>query len=206
MRYSLVRTILNYLLTVNHSKINRLYIREYSRWAIAQRINFTNFQRLIQPGQSPIVNNPRVTDEVRCFANRWSMNRSATCERKSHFSAIGDNVSKIWQIGDNFTCYVYKNRADNKFVIRCADNTATLVQHAMVKRKEDKERRECSEVSRKEYGRKIADNQCQWPTKHYGMSTCRCPWWRGLTLLPVSSRPLPWYLCLFFLLTLSLSF
>lgn len=112
---------------------------------------------------------------------------------------------EIWQIGDNFTCYVYKNCADNKFVIRCADNTATLVQHAMVKREEDKERRECSEVSRKEYGRKIADNQCQWPTKHYGMSTCRCPWWRGLTPQPVSSRPLPWYLSLFLSLFLSIS-
>lgn len=139
-----------------------------------------------------------VMDEVRCYVNRWSMNRPAIWERKSSSSTIGYNVTKIGQIGDNFTCYVYKNRADNK-LIRCADNIVALVQHAMVKRKEDKKRRECScEVSRKEYGRKIADNQCQWPTKHYGTSTCRCPWWRGLTPQPVSSRPLPWYLSRFF--------
>lgn len=40
-------------------------------------------------------------------------------------------------------------------------------------------RRVCScevSVRRKEHGREVADNRCQWPTKRYGTSTCRCPW------------------------------
>lgn len=147
----------------------------------------------------------RATSEVCRFA-RWSMDRSATRRRKSHSSVDWRRrlprhfpqtrarrrqfhvlrVQKSWYRTTNSRC-------GHDVQVTLPRIGATCDGEAV----RTGERRVCScevSVRRKEHGREIADNRCQWPTKRYGTSTCRCPWWRGLTPQPVSSQPSPWYL------------
>jgi len=62
--------------------------------------------------------------------------------------------------------------------VRCADNIAALVHHAMVKRARIGSGGSAAARSRCEgrnIWRRIVEHRRQWPTKRYGTSTCKCP-------------------------------